>query len=79
MAPARLRAVVHPPVDAEMDAPTGGDTGAVRLVCGDLGAPLEEALSARGCWPRARPYRGAAQGVGDTTRSTGKMRAYFEA
>ena len=46
MAPARLRAVVHPLVDVGMDAPTGGDTGAVRLVCGDLGAPLEEALSA---------------------------------
>jgi hypothetical protein len=46
MAPARLRAVVHPLVDVGMEAPTGGDTGAVRLVCGDLDAPLEEALSA---------------------------------
>jgi len=46
MASARLRPVVYPPVDAWLAAPTGGDTCAVRRLCGDLGAPLEEALSA---------------------------------
>ena len=44
MAPAWLPMMGHPLVDAWTDGPTGGDTDAVRLLCGNLCARMEEAL-----------------------------------
>src|SRR5215467_4870495 len=46
MGPGRLRRLGHPPVDAELAAPTGGGTGAAHPCGAGLGAPLEEALRA---------------------------------
>ena len=67
MAPARLRPVVYPPVDPGLAAPTGGDTRAVRRLCGGLDAPLEKALSAEAAGLGRGRLKAHAREGGDTT------------